>query len=131
MSDNYRLELCQDHADALDLHALLTVSITKQECNQSHFDKHNCDFCKLEKEVERLRAELAEAKAASAVPVQVVFCEADYERTVTVRLWSNADAQRFADWINERMKERSEHDNGQNAGEGCGITNESLQKMRL
>lgn len=38
------LELCQDH---------------KQECNQSHFDKHNCDYCKLQKEVERLRAELA------------------------------------------------------------------------
>ena len=42
------LELCQDH---------------KQECNQSHFDKHNCDFCKLEAEVERLRGELELSKA--------------------------------------------------------------------
>ena len=58
MSDNYRLELCQGHADAVDLHTLLTVSITKQETNQSHFDKHNCDFCKLEAEVERLRGEV-------------------------------------------------------------------------
>jgi chromosome segregation ATPase len=59
MSDSDRLELCQDH---------------KQECNQSHFDKHNCDFCKLEKEVERLRSELAEAKAEN------VGCEESHFR---------------------------------------------------
>jgi hypothetical protein len=37
------LEFCKNH---------------RQETNQSHFDKHNCDFCKLEAEVERLRAEI-------------------------------------------------------------------------
>ena len=63
---------------------------------------------KLQAEVERLRAELAAAKAASVVPVQVVACDPDYERTATVVLWSNADAQRFADWLNDRMKERGE-----------------------
>ena len=47
------LELCKNH---------------RQETNQSHFDKHNCDFCKLEAEVERLRDELAEAKAAESPP---------------------------------------------------------------
>ena len=41
------LELCKNH---------------RQETNQSHFDKHNCDFCKLEAEVERLRAELAQSR---------------------------------------------------------------------
>lgn len=40
MNENNELELCKYH---------------RQETNQSHFDNHNCDFCKLEKEVERLR----------------------------------------------------------------------------
>lgn len=43
------LELCKNH---------------RQETNQSHFDKHNCDFCKLQAEVERLRAELAVEREA-------------------------------------------------------------------
>lgn len=57
---------------------------------------------------DRLVAELAAAKTASVVPAQVVFCDWEYDTTVTVVLWSNADAQRFADWLRERMKERGE-----------------------
>ena len=49
---------------------------------------------------------LAAAKAASVVPVRVVYYESDYDQTVKVALWSNADAQRFADWLRDRMKER-------------------------
>lgn len=63
-------------------------------------------------EVERLRDELAEAKAANVCPVQVVYCEPDYERTATVVLWSNADAQRFADWLNDRIRKGASDERG-------------------
>lgn len=52
--------------------------------------------------------ELAGAKAASVCPVDVVDFEPDYEQTVTVALWTNADGQLFADWLRDRMKERGE-----------------------
>jgi hypothetical protein len=62
----------------------------------------------IEHEQIETRTELAAAKAASVCPVKVVYCEPDYERTATVVLWTNADAQRFADWLNDRIKEGNE-----------------------
>lgn len=58
--------------------------------------------------VNRLEAELAAAKAASVVPVKVVDCFADIDRTAVVILWSNADAERFADWLRERIGEKGD-----------------------
>ena len=62
-------------------------------------------------EVERLRAELAEAKAASVCPVEVIDCYFNAMPDLgDVRLIckSGADAQAVTDWLRERMKERGE-----------------------
>lgn len=64
-------------------------------------------------EVERLRGELAAAKAASVVPVEIVSVEdADldhgYNIDVGIQCKSEADADILLDWLRDRTKERSE-----------------------
>ena len=59
-------------------------------------------------EVERLRAELAEAKAASVCPVKVSnIWEGTYESDRYIELRTDAEADTFTDWLRERMKDKS------------------------
>jgi hypothetical protein len=60
-------------------------------------------------EVERLRAELAEAKAASVLPVKVLnIWEGTYQSDRYIELRTDAEADTFTDWLRARMKERGE-----------------------
>ena len=60
-------------------------------------------------EVERLRSELAAAKAASECPVDVLnILEVKFESDRYIELRTDADADTFEDWLRDRMKERSE-----------------------
>ena len=60
-------------------------------------------------EVERLRAELAAAKAASVCPVEIsALGDADWEYNVCVRCKSDDDANKLFDWLWERVEERVE-----------------------
>lgn len=62
----------------------------------------------LAKEVERLRAELAEAKAASVCPVELVALgDADWECSVGVKCKSSEDADRLYNWLRDRTKDKS------------------------
>ena len=58
-------------------------------------------------EVERLRAELAAAKAASVCLVEVESVYVNPYREVVVSFEESGTAQRFADWV-RKMKERGE-----------------------
>ena len=58
---------------------------------------------------ERLRAELAAAKAASVCPVEIsALGDADWEYSVCVRCKSDDDANKLFDWLWERLEERVE-----------------------
>lgn len=57
-------------------------------------------------EAERLRAELAAAKAASVCPVEIAALgDADWEYSVGVKCKSDDDANKLFDWLWERMKD--------------------------
>ena len=63
---------------------------------------------RLAAEVERLRAELAKAKAASACPVKVSsIWEGTYQSDRYIELRTDAEADTFTDWLRERMKDKS------------------------
>jgi hypothetical protein len=89
-------------------HAAVSVLSAEVERLRAGAETQNAAIKILNGMIHDLQTELAAAKAASVVPVQVVACDPDYERTATVVLWSNADAQRFADWLHARMKERGD-----------------------
>ena len=63
----------------------------------------------LHDEVERLRAELAAAKAASVVPVEVLeIYDAEIPSICRVECRCGDDRLKFTDWLFDRMKERGE-----------------------
>ncbi len=63
----------------------------------------------LSAEVERLRAELAAAKAASVVPVKIVnLSHTDWGLALNVRCRSEDDSNVLWRWLRGRMKERGE-----------------------
>lgn len=57
-------------------------------------------------EIERLRAELAAAKAASVCPVKIHGCF--YSVAFDHFGLSSEDARRFDDWLRDRVEERGE-----------------------
>jgi len=58
-------------------------------------------------EVERLRAELATVKAASVCPVKVLnIWEGTYESDRYIELRTDEEADKFTDWLRERMKDK-------------------------
>lgn len=68
--------------------------------------------CAQRREIERLRSELAAAKAASECPVELVAlgdAEKDWWHCdVNVKCKSGEDADRLYNWLRDRMKERGE-----------------------
>ena len=60
-------------------------------------------------EVERLRAELAAAKAASVCPVRVQnIYDAEYPSDCYIECWNGDECMKFRDWLYDRIKERDE-----------------------
>lgn len=63
--------------------------------------------CVQRREIERLRAELRAAKAASVCPVRVMnIFEGTYQSPRYIELRTDAEADTFTDWLRDRMKER-------------------------
>ena len=99
-----RKDWCDDD-EAIKQQALRVLDAAKVEGDSVNVPRMGALAEMMADELVKVRAELAAAKAASVVPVEVVSCDPDYEMTATVVLWSNADAQRFADWLRERIKD--------------------------
>ena len=58
-------------------------------------------------EIERLKAELTDAKAASVLPVEVIgLSDTDWDDGVVVNCKSHAEASQLCDWISKRSNER-------------------------
>jgi len=84
------------------------MAYTRRDKDQGFWsdDMHNA-MVTLATEVERLRAELAAAKAASECPVEVESVYVNPYREVVVSFDESCTAQRFADWVRQ-IKERGE-----------------------
>ena len=95
----------------MNLDAAVSDSISIARASAARREDYQRAACVLAGEVERLRAELAEAKAASVCPVEVIDCYFNAMPDLgDVRFIckSGADAQAVTDWLRERMKERGE-----------------------
>lgn len=59
-------QIAREEAERKDrIHNLKLCVKHKQERNQSHYSEHNCDHCKLQAEVERLKVAELYANAAA------------------------------------------------------------------
>lgn len=56
-------------------------------------------------EVERLRAELAAAKAASKCPVKLFWCYESNGCDIVISGMSDEDSTKFGNWLNQRIKD--------------------------
>jgi len=86
------------------------MAYTRRDKDQGFWsdDMHNA-MVTLATEVERLRAELAAAKAASVVPVKIVnLSHTDWGLALNVRCRSEDDSNVLWRWLRGRMKERGE-----------------------
>lgn len=93
-------------AEVERLRAELTIREQEVICvrNSQSLELANC-----KEDNERLRAELAAAKAASVCPVEISAPgDADWEYSVCVRCKSDDDANKLFDWLWERLEERVE-----------------------
>lgn len=112
--DRLRAELAQSRKDwcdddeAIKQQALRVLDAAKVEGDSVYVPRMGALAEMMADELVKVRAELAEAKAASACPVKVSsIWEGTYQSDRYIELRTDAEADTFTDWLRQRMKDKS------------------------